>query len=173
MLRERVSENIGDAGDSELMSLNLTSRIVVSVPADTKIYVVFTRHEESLLGCTEWLPIGKREFLSMPRRQNRGMFLCACELARPLLQPPGSNFRTLCPHGSDTICTVFRDHSTIAGPLCRCAVDKWGRILVNGHLTNNRSRYVNVRLTHDRSGYVVVRLTQDRAASQGIQNLDV
>ena len=50
LLRERVSENIGDAGDSELMSLNLTSRIVVSVPADTKIYVVFTRHEESQAG---------------------------------------------------------------------------------------------------------------------------
>jgi type IV secretory pathway VirB10-like protein len=50
LVRERVSENIGDAGDSELMSLNLTSRIVVSVPADTKIYVVFTRHEESQAG---------------------------------------------------------------------------------------------------------------------------
>ena len=50
LLRERVSENIGDAGDSELMSLNLTSRIVVSVPADTKIYVVFTRQEESQAG---------------------------------------------------------------------------------------------------------------------------
>jgi len=50
LLRERVSENIGDAGDSELMSLNLTSRIVVSVSADTKIYVVFTRHEESQAG---------------------------------------------------------------------------------------------------------------------------
>ena len=50
LLRERVSENIGNAGDSELMSLNLTSRIVVSVPADTKIYVVFTRQEESQAG---------------------------------------------------------------------------------------------------------------------------
>ena len=50
LLRERVSENIGNAGDSELMSLNLTSRIVVSVPADTKIYIVFTRHEESQAG---------------------------------------------------------------------------------------------------------------------------
>jgi hypothetical protein len=47
LLRERVSENIGDAGDSELMSLNLTSRVVVSVPADTKIYLVFTKHDES------------------------------------------------------------------------------------------------------------------------------
>jgi len=50
LLRERVSENIGDAGDSELMSLNLTSRVVVSVPADTKIYIVFTRHDESRAG---------------------------------------------------------------------------------------------------------------------------
>ena len=45
MLRERLSENIGTAGDSEVMSLNANSRVVVSVPADTKIYVVFTKHE--------------------------------------------------------------------------------------------------------------------------------
>ncbi len=50
LLRERVSENIGDAGDSELMSLNITSRVVVSVPADTKIYIVFTKHDESQAG---------------------------------------------------------------------------------------------------------------------------
>jgi hypothetical protein len=47
MLRERLSENIGTAGDSELMSLNADSRVVVSVPADTKIYVVFTKHEQT------------------------------------------------------------------------------------------------------------------------------
>jgi len=47
MLRERLAENIGTAGDSEVMNLNANSRIVVSVPADTKIYVVFTKHEES------------------------------------------------------------------------------------------------------------------------------
>lgn len=47
MLRERLAENIGTAGDSEVMSLNANSRIVVSVPADTKIYVVFTKHEET------------------------------------------------------------------------------------------------------------------------------
>jgi hypothetical protein len=45
MLRERLAENIGTAGDSEVMSLNANSRILVSVPADTKIYVVFTKHE--------------------------------------------------------------------------------------------------------------------------------
>jgi type IV secretory pathway VirB10-like protein len=47
MLRERLAENIGTAGDSEVMSLNANSRVVVSVPADTKIYVVFTKREQS------------------------------------------------------------------------------------------------------------------------------
>jgi len=47
MLRERLAENIGTAGDSEVMTLNASSRIVVSVSADTKIYVVFTKHEET------------------------------------------------------------------------------------------------------------------------------
>lgn len=45
MLRERLAQNIGTAGDSEIMALNANSRVVVSVPADTKIYVVFTKHE--------------------------------------------------------------------------------------------------------------------------------
>jgi len=50
LLRERVADNVGNAGDSELMSLNATSRIIVSVPADTKIYIVFTKHEENQTG---------------------------------------------------------------------------------------------------------------------------
>lgn len=47
LLRERLAENIGTAGDSEVMSLNANSRVVVSVPADTKIYVVFTKHQQT------------------------------------------------------------------------------------------------------------------------------
>ena len=47
MLRERLAENIGTAGDTEMMSLNSNSRVVVSVPADTKIYIVFTKHTEN------------------------------------------------------------------------------------------------------------------------------
>ena len=46
LLRERLAENIGTAGDSELMTLNASSRIVVSVPADTKIYIVFNKQEQ-------------------------------------------------------------------------------------------------------------------------------
>ena len=47
ILRQRLAENIGSAGDSEVMRINANSRIVVFVPADTKIYVVFTRHEQT------------------------------------------------------------------------------------------------------------------------------
>lgn len=47
ILRERLAENIGTAGDSEVMRFNANSRVVVSVPADTKIYVVFTKHEQT------------------------------------------------------------------------------------------------------------------------------
>jgi hypothetical protein len=47
LIRERVGQNIGNAGDSEVMSLAANSRVVVSVPADTKIYIVFTKHEPS------------------------------------------------------------------------------------------------------------------------------
>jgi type IV secretory pathway VirB10-like protein len=47
MLRERLAENIGTAGDSEVMSLNASRRLVVSVPADTKIYVVFINREQA------------------------------------------------------------------------------------------------------------------------------
>jgi type IV secretory pathway VirB10-like protein len=44
MIRERAAENIGMAGDSQLMQLNSGSRLTVSVPANTKIYVVWTQH---------------------------------------------------------------------------------------------------------------------------------
>jgi hypothetical protein len=47
LIRERVAQNIGNAGDSEVMSLTANSRVVVSVPADTKIYIVFTKHQPS------------------------------------------------------------------------------------------------------------------------------
>jgi hypothetical protein len=47
LLRERIAQNIGNAGDSELLSLNTNSNIIVSVPAERKIYVVFTKHERT------------------------------------------------------------------------------------------------------------------------------
>ena len=43
MIRERAADNLGMAGDSQLMQLNSGSRLTVSVPANTKIYVVWTQ----------------------------------------------------------------------------------------------------------------------------------
>src|SRR6185437_14348284 len=40
VIRERVSSNIGEAGDEQISKLAITSRIVVSVSAGTPIYVV-------------------------------------------------------------------------------------------------------------------------------------
>jgi len=45
MIRQRVAQNIGNAGDTEVMNMALTNRMVVSVPADTPIYIVFTKRE--------------------------------------------------------------------------------------------------------------------------------
>ncbi len=47
LIRERIAENAGNAGDTELMNLAVTNKVVVSVPADTKIYIVFTRREQN------------------------------------------------------------------------------------------------------------------------------
>jgi Bacterial conjugation TrbI-like protein len=40
LMRERVSNNIGEASDEQISRIAITSRIVVTVPADTSIYVV-------------------------------------------------------------------------------------------------------------------------------------
>jgi hypothetical protein len=46
MIRERAADNLGMATDSQLMQLNNGTRISVSVPANTKIYVVRTQHQK-------------------------------------------------------------------------------------------------------------------------------
>jgi hypothetical protein len=43
LLRERVSNNIGQASDQAVANLTITQRIVVSVPAGTKLYVVLQK----------------------------------------------------------------------------------------------------------------------------------
>ena len=40
LMRERVSNNIGEASDEEISRMAITSRIVVTISADTPIYVV-------------------------------------------------------------------------------------------------------------------------------------
>jgi type IV secretory pathway VirB10-like protein len=46
MIRERAADNLGMATDSQLMQLNSGTHISVSVPANTKIYVVWTQHQK-------------------------------------------------------------------------------------------------------------------------------
>jgi hypothetical protein len=43
LLRERVANNIGQASDQTVASLTQTDRIVVSMPADTEIYVILQK----------------------------------------------------------------------------------------------------------------------------------
>src|SRR5260370_18737177 len=43
LLRERVSNNIGQASDQTVSNLAITEHIVVSVPANTEIYVILQK----------------------------------------------------------------------------------------------------------------------------------
>jgi hypothetical protein len=58
LLRERIATNIGIAGDQELNSLAFSQNIVVTVPGNTRFYVVVekgatVRDEESRLAATQ------------------------------------------------------------------------------------------------------------------------
>jgi len=44
MLRERVSDNIGQASDERVSRLALTEHVVVTIPANTPIYVVLEKN---------------------------------------------------------------------------------------------------------------------------------
>ena len=46
MIRERAAENIGNSADAQVMNLMTTQHIVVSVPAGTKIYLIFTKPQK-------------------------------------------------------------------------------------------------------------------------------
>lgn len=43
LIRQRAAENIGNGADQQVMSLMTTQHIVVSVPAGTEIYLIFTK----------------------------------------------------------------------------------------------------------------------------------
>ena len=50
MLRERVSNNVGEASDEQVSRLALTEHIVVTIPANTAIYVVLEKTASSRTG---------------------------------------------------------------------------------------------------------------------------
>lgn len=43
LIRQRIAQNVGNSGDSQLRSLAVSNEIVVSVPVDTPIYIIFTK----------------------------------------------------------------------------------------------------------------------------------
>jgi hypothetical protein len=49
LLRERLTSNIGQSSDQTIATLALTERIVVSVPADTEIYVILQKPAKQIV----------------------------------------------------------------------------------------------------------------------------
>jgi hypothetical protein len=47
LLRERVGNNIGEAGDEQVSRMAVTQHIVVTIPADISIYVVLEQTPKS------------------------------------------------------------------------------------------------------------------------------
>jgi hypothetical protein len=47
MLRERVSNNVGEASDAQVSRLALAEHLVVTIPANTAIYVVLEKTASS------------------------------------------------------------------------------------------------------------------------------
>ena len=48
VLRERVSSNIGEAGDEQIARLAITSRVVVNISAGTPVYVVLEQSSKQV-----------------------------------------------------------------------------------------------------------------------------
>jgi type IV secretory pathway VirB10-like protein len=56
LLRMRVADNMGNAGDEQIMRMMAMQHIVVSVPAGTEIYIVFEKLQAEMLGAQKTLP---------------------------------------------------------------------------------------------------------------------
>ena len=53
LVRERVSNNIGEAGDEQISRMAVTQHIVVTISADTPIYVVLEQTPKSNAAWTQ------------------------------------------------------------------------------------------------------------------------
>jgi len=56
LLRERVTNNIGQASDQTVANLVLTEHIIASVPADTEIYVILQKPVRQLVQQSQTQP---------------------------------------------------------------------------------------------------------------------
>jgi len=87
MLRERVGNNIGEAGDEEVSRLAVTQHIVVTISADTPIYVVLEQtpkpNQASLQPSARSVPTSNSANVEQLRQ--------LLQLQQELNQPPTSN----------------------------------------------------------------------------------
>jgi hypothetical protein len=68
LVRERLGTNIGESADQEIARLNLTERVVVSVDANTPIYVVLDRDTKQTLTRTDHSPASTTQSLDSLRQ---------------------------------------------------------------------------------------------------------
>ena len=68
LVRERVGTNIGESADQEIARLSLTERIVVSVDANTPIYVILDRGTKQTLTRAEHSPVSTTQSLDSLRQ---------------------------------------------------------------------------------------------------------
>jgi hypothetical protein len=68
LVRERLGTNIGESADQEIARLNVTERVVVSVDANTAIYVVVDRGTKQTLTRTDHSPASTTQSLDSLRQ---------------------------------------------------------------------------------------------------------
>jgi hypothetical protein len=68
LVRERLGTNIGESADQEIARLNLTERIVVSVDANTPIYVILDRGTKQILTRADHSPVSTTQSLDSLRQ---------------------------------------------------------------------------------------------------------
>ena len=87
LMRERVSNNVGEAGDEEVSRLAITQHIVVTISADTPIYVVLEQTPKS--NRVSQQPSARS--VSTSNSANVEQLRQLLQLQQELNQPPASN----------------------------------------------------------------------------------
>jgi hypothetical protein len=87
LMRERVSNNVGEAGDEEVSRLAITQHIVVTISADTPIYVVLEQNPKSNQGSQQ--PSARR--VPTSNAANVEQLRQLLQLQQELNQPSASN----------------------------------------------------------------------------------
>ena len=84
LLRERVTNNIGQASDQTVANLALSEHVIVSVPADTEIYVVLQKPAKQVVQQSQTQPQSSqpvsqpnidelRQLLQLQREMNQSL----------------------------------------------------------------------------------------------------